>query len=116
MSKLVQFTDLHFPDLDPNSYDSLNNMKLRLMSPRRQSILMQIIRAFSFNLQIRVITSFFQVFCSVFCKGHSAGICRNGTFTRELVIYLLFCDSSHIFKILPNVRSTINGKQANTNL
>ena len=30
MSKLVQFTDAHFPDLNPNSYDNLNNMKLDL--------------------------------------------------------------------------------------
>ena len=30
MSKLVQFTDVHFPDLNPNSYDNLNNMKLDL--------------------------------------------------------------------------------------
>ena len=26
----MQFTDLHFPDLNPNSYDNLNNMKLDL--------------------------------------------------------------------------------------
>ena len=30
MSKLVQFTGVHFPDLNPNSYDDLNNMKLDL--------------------------------------------------------------------------------------
>ena len=30
MSKLVQFTDVHFPDLNPTSYDNLNNMKLDL--------------------------------------------------------------------------------------
>ena len=30
MSKLVQFTDAHFPDLNSNSYDNLNNMKLDL--------------------------------------------------------------------------------------
>ena len=30
MSKLVEFTDVHFPDLNPNSYDKLNNMKLDL--------------------------------------------------------------------------------------
>ena len=28
ISKLVQFTDVHFPDLNSNSYDDLNNMKL----------------------------------------------------------------------------------------
>ena len=30
MSKLVQFTNVHFPDLNPYSYDNLNNMKLGL--------------------------------------------------------------------------------------
>ena len=32
MSQLVQFTGVHFPDLNPNSYtyDNLNNMKLGL--------------------------------------------------------------------------------------
>ena len=30
MSKLAQFTGLHFPDLNPNSYDSFNNIKLDL--------------------------------------------------------------------------------------
>ena len=30
MSKLVQFTDVHFPDLNWNSYDNLNNMNLYL--------------------------------------------------------------------------------------
>ena len=43
MSKLVQFTDVHFPDLNPNSYDNLNNVKLDLMSPQGHwSILVQI--------------------------------------------------------------------------
>ena len=32
MSKLVQFTDVHFPDLNPNSYDNLNNVKLDLIN------------------------------------------------------------------------------------
>ena len=30
MSKLVQFTGVHFADLNPNSCDNLNNMKLEL--------------------------------------------------------------------------------------
>ena len=28
MPKPVQVTSVHFPDLNPNSYDNLNNMKL----------------------------------------------------------------------------------------
>ena len=32
MSKLVQFTDVHFPDLKANSYDNLNNVKLDLIN------------------------------------------------------------------------------------
>ena len=30
MSKLFQFTDVIFPDLNPSSFDNLNNMKLDL--------------------------------------------------------------------------------------
>ena len=30
ISKFVQFASVHFPDLNPNSYDNLNNMKLDL--------------------------------------------------------------------------------------
>ena len=33
-----------------------------------------------------------------------------------IVAIYLYCDSSHIFKILPNVRSTINGKKADPSL
>ena len=72
MSKLVQFTDAHFPGLTPNSCDNLNNMKLNLsvttisvnFSANNQSLLA------SFSLQIKVITRFFQVFSSVYFKGH----------------------------------------------
>ena len=72
MSKLAQFTDVYFPGLTPNSYDNLNSIKLDLNVPS-QSILVQIMRAFSFSLQIRVITSFFLLFSSVFFKGHAPG-------------------------------------------
>ena len=30
MSKFVQFTSVHFADLNPNSYNNLSNMKLDL--------------------------------------------------------------------------------------
>ena len=30
MSKLVQYTGVHFSDLNPNSYDNVNNTKLDL--------------------------------------------------------------------------------------
>ena len=73
MSKLVQLTDMHFPDLNPNSYDNLNNMKLDYKCLHKVS-------QFQCKLvsQIRVITSFFQVFCSVFFKGHWARHLQNG--------------------------------------
>ena len=29
MSKLTQFTGAHFPDLNPNSYDNLNKLRLK---------------------------------------------------------------------------------------
>ena len=36
MSKLVQFTGVHFPDLNPNSYDNLNNLKLKVSTKQVQ--------------------------------------------------------------------------------
>ena len=36
MSKLVQFTGVHFPDLKPNSYDNLNNLKLKVSTKQVQ--------------------------------------------------------------------------------
>ena len=36
MSKLVQFTGMRFPDLNPNSYDDLNHMKLDLKVSTKQ--------------------------------------------------------------------------------
>ena len=80
MSKLVNVTDVHVPDLNPNSYDNLNNMKLYLNVSTRSVNFSANNKAFRFNLQIRVMTSFFQVFCFVFLKGTRLGICRNGIF------------------------------------
>ena len=58
MSKFVQFTAVHFPDLNPNSYDNVSNMKLDLnLHQGANANLMQMTRAFS--LKIRVITGFF---------------------------------------------------------
>ena len=36
MSKLLQFTGVHFPDLNPNSYDNLNNLKLKVSTKQVQ--------------------------------------------------------------------------------
>ena len=36
MSKRVQFTGVHFPDLNPNSYDNLNNLKLKVSTKQVQ--------------------------------------------------------------------------------
>ena len=68
MSKLVQFTDVHFPGLTQNSYDKLNNMKLdfNVSSVTTRPL------ALVYKLG-RVITSFFQVFGAVFFKGNSPG-------------------------------------------
>ena len=38
MSKLVQFTGVHFPDLNPNFYN-LNNMKLDLNLSTKQGLI-----------------------------------------------------------------------------
>ena len=38
MSKLVQFTDVHFPDLSPKSYDNLNNVKIDLINVSTRSV------------------------------------------------------------------------------
>ena len=57
MLKLVQFTSVHFPDLNPNfyTYDNLNNMKLDLNVSAKVN-LVQMTRAF--DLKIWVITGF----------------------------------------------------------
>ena len=102
ISKFVQFTRVHFPDLNPNFYGSLKNVKLarfKLLAKclhQGQILLLQMTRA-SLSLKIRVITASFYEFCSAFFKGHSP------------VQFYLRGDSSHIFKILilPNVRSTL---------
>ena len=120
MSKLVQFTDVHFPDPNPKFYDNLNNVKLDLINVSTRSS----VNFVHISLQIRVVTSFFQVFCSLFFKGNSPGDLQNGIFCRLAGLFIFLashlpsthCDFSHIFKILPNVRSTINGKKADKNL
>ena len=38
MSKLVQFTDIHFSDLNPNFYYNLNNVKLDLIIVPTRSV------------------------------------------------------------------------------
>ena len=38
MSRLVQFTDVHFADLDPNSCDDLDNVKLDLINVSTNSV------------------------------------------------------------------------------
>ena len=57
MLKLVQFTGVYFPDLNPNfyTYDNLNNMKLDLNVSAKVN-LVQMTRAL--NLKIWVITGF----------------------------------------------------------
>ena len=97
-----------------NFYDNLNSMKLYLNVSRRSLNVSANNRDFSFSLQIRVIISFFQVFCSVFFKGHSPGhLQKQNLLHVSQTIYIprqlfTYSDSSHIFKILPNFRSTIN--------
>ena len=39
MSKLAQFTGVHFPDLNPNFYNNLNNMKLDLNLSTKQGLI-----------------------------------------------------------------------------
>ena len=119
MSKLVQFA-CAFIDLIPNSYDNLNNMKLDLnvSTPRGQSILAQITRTFRLSLQIVWLQGFFKCFFLYILKGTHLGICRNGIFCMWARLFI-FLDSylpMWLFKILPNVRSTINSKKAQANL
>ena len=73
MSERVESTDVNFPDLNPNSYDYVNKMKLDLdVSPRSVNFSANN-RAFRFSLQIKVITSFFQVFRLVFFQRNLPG-------------------------------------------
>ena len=38
MSKLVQFTNVDFPDLNPNPYDNLNDVELDLINVSTRSV------------------------------------------------------------------------------
>ena len=55
---------------NPNSSDNLSNMKLDLNVSTRSVTTLQIARVINFSLQIWMITNFFEVFGSVFLKGH----------------------------------------------
>ena len=73
MSKLAQFTDVHFPGLTPNSYDNLNSIKLDLNVPTRSV-------NFSANnevLQLQFTNQgdykFLPIVQLLFFKGHSPG-------------------------------------------
>ena len=72
VSNLVQFT-CTFSWSNPKFLWQLEQHEVRLkcLHTTRSVNLVQITRVFSFSLQIRGITSFFQVFCSVFFKKHS---------------------------------------------
>ena len=71
MSKLVQFTSA-FSWFNPKFLWQLKQHEVRFKCLHTtRSILVEI--TFSFSLQIRVIPSFFQVFCSVCFKWHSPG-------------------------------------------
>ena len=101
---------------------------LNASTPQGQSISVQRTRAISclalvYKLEWLQVSS--KWFPQYFLKGTHLGICRNGifcTWARLLVFLASYLGSycvwlvSYIFKILPNVRSTINGKKANTNL
>ena len=76
-----------------------NEVRLNVSTPQGQPILLvQITRVFSFILQIRVITSFFQVFCYLFFKGTHLGICRNG------ILYMW----ARLFMFLANYLRTVS--------
>ena len=67
MSKLIQFITVHFPDLNPNSYDNLNTMKLDLNVSTKVKFSAKTTKVIS--LRIRVIIVFFKEFCSASFKG-----------------------------------------------
>ena len=101
---------------------------LNVSTPQGQSILVQITRAFSclalvYKLGWLKVSS--KWFALNVLKGTPLGICRNGIFCTSaglfvflasyLLIHLVWLFSC-IFKILPNLRSTINAKKTNANL
>ena len=67
MSKLIQFITVHFPDLNPNSYDNLNTMKLDLNVSTKVKFSAKTTKVISWR--IRVIIVFFKEFCSASFKG-----------------------------------------------
>ena len=114
MSKFVQFTGVHFT-VNPNSQD-LNNMNLDLnvstkvkFSANDQGLQFKNQGKYRFLLRV--------LLCILY-RALTCAFTEMKPFERELQLYRYFtyCDYSRIFKILPNVRSTINVKKGNTNL
>ena len=119
ISKLAQFTDVHFPDLSQNllkTYTTWNGRFKCLHATRsvNYSASNQSLQFFSFSLQIRVITSFFQVICSI--NGIFCTWARLFVFLASCLPLLSLFSYIYVQDLIPNVRSTINGKKANTNL
>ena len=99
ISKLVQFTDAHFPGGTLNSYDNLNNKKLDLNVSTRSV-------NFSANNQMEAVAlvyklGWLQVFSKClalyFLKGTHLGICRNG----------IFCTWTRLFVFLARYLPTV---------
>ena len=85
MSKHVQFTGVNFPDINPNSYDNLNNMKLECLHQARSN-LVQVTKTFS-------LVSFLSVFRCIFKRALTWAFVEMKPFARELdyiAIYLLW--------------------------
>ena len=83
MSKLIQFTDAHFPD--PNRFLwQLKQHKVDLNVSTKSANFSTNNKGLSFSLQIRVITISSKSFALYFLNGTHLGIRRNESFAREL--------------------------------
>ena len=110
ISKFVQFTGVHFSNLNPNSYVNLNNRKLDLNVSTKIKLCAND-QAFQFKNQGNYRFLLLVLLC-IFYRALICTFAKMKHFTHELQLYryLIYCHSSRIIEILPNVRSTINGK------
>ena len=104
MSKLVQFTAVHFSDPNSNSYGKQSNMKLDLNVSLKVNLNLNN-KSRQFENQGNYMN--FNYWLSETLRTWAIAI---------LVMHLLWLSPSHLFKILQNVRSIINVNGDNINL
>ena len=102
---LGKFIDVHFTDLNPNSYDIVN-LKFDLdISTNNLGLDISIkLNDQRLSLKTRVITAFYRKFCAASLKRHLHAHAQKWNLFHMSYSYIFTVyNFSNIFKILPNV-------------